>query len=69
MGDIEIYQTQRERQKPVVELLAQMTNGNFVRLKILDVQLDPTLVRIIVAYEDIADIVRTSQKKFSPKER
>lgn len=65
MNKLKVYESRQERQKPAVELLAQLKDGNFVRLQILDVQVCPELVRIVVAYEDIADIVRTSQPKLT----
>lgn len=47
-----------------VDILAEMPDGNFVRMQILRADVVPgELVQIVVAYEAIADIVRNREIK------
>lgn len=47
-----------------VEILAEMPDGNFIKMQILKADIVPgELVQIVVAYEAMADIVRNRETK------
>jgi len=41
-----------------IELLAEMPDGNFVRMKILRAFVTDEIVQVVVAYEKMADVAR-----------